>query len=283
MVIQPIYQTLSDFLREPFGSPDPETQRKLTEKYRKNIEKIYVNAAVEYENTFFIHVKIPSESKPGASYDVVIQFLPPDKEVEKAATLENYFVQFFSNSPSFVYRYAVLYKNHGYMIDALQEKMDPNYANALPTKTNANMKLTYDKSLFFACMFLLENRRRYMIKSSLHRMPKMNFRKFIDGITSYQGEKFDYDIYELEANLKDELLQDIQKASKHMKIKPKDRSGSPGILGKKKPLEKIKPKRSTVSTSSFNGMTLKPTVKAKKTGSSGRKLKVQSTRRKSNF
>lgn len=276
------YQTLSQFLREPFGSPDFENQRKLMEKYRKNTTKISVASAFEYEKTFLIHVKIPSESKAGEFYDVVIQFIPGNKEVEKELTLRNYFVQFFSNSPSFIYRYAVLYKNKGYMIDALQEKMDPNYANALPTKTNAGMKLTYDKSLFFACMYLEEHQKRYLTKLFLAKMPKINFRRFLDGITSYQGEKFQYDIYEIEAKLKDELIHDIQTAGRQMTLmpKPKDRSGSPGILDKRKPVAKISPKLHTFSSSSLKGMTLRPAKKAKKTGLVRRKPKVRSTTKK---
>lgn len=275
-----LYQTLSEFLREPFGSPDPENQTRLLKKYREHVGKIKAEACIQYENTYMIHVKIPSESKEGSFYDVVIQFLPSTKEVEKDKTLDRYFVQFFSNSPSFVYKYAVLYKNKGYMIDALQEKMDPNYKDALPTKTNAGMKLSYDKSLFFAGMFLIEKRKWYMEKLVLNRMPKMNFNKFLDGITNYKGEKFDYNIYELESNFKSEILRDIQNAAKHMKLKPKDRSGSPGILPKKKPLSKITPKISTVKSLSTGGMTLSPSRKPKKTGSSSRKPKVRSTRKK---
>lgn len=274
-----LYQTLEEFIGAPFGVPDPDTYKRLSDKYRQNIGKIKLHGCIEYEKTFMLHIKIPSESKPGATYDVVIQFLPGDDSLESESTLNNYYIQFFSNSPSFVYRYAVLYKNKGYMIDALQEKMDPNYADALPTKTNAGMKMTYDKSLFFACVYLLENKKTLLNKTYLKRLPRMNFNRFIDGVTNYNGEKFDFDIYQIEANFKKELVKDLQKAGQHMKLKPKERKGL-GILPRKKPLNKIKPKGNTFNSKSFNGMTLRTTVKPKKTGSANRKPRVLSTARK---
>lgn len=273
----PKFQTLSEYLREPFGSPDTENQKKLHQKYKENSGKIKIVNGLIYENTYMVHIAIPSESQEGKSYDVVIQFLPGSKVIEKEFSLLNYYVQFFSNSPSFVYRYAVLYKNNGYMIDALQEKMDPNYADALPSKTNKEMKLTYDKSLYFACRFLEDHKEEYMVKRFYERFKHVKFQKFLDDITDYKGEKFNFDIYEIESSFKKELIKDIQDAGKHMKLTgPKERKGI-GIIPKKKPISKVKPKLNTFNTTSFGGMSLKPTAKAKTASVVKKKPKVRST------
>ena len=292
-----IYQTLSEFIKMPFGKYDNENYSRLNTKYNSDKSKIKIKNVIEYKDTFMIHLKIPSESKPGEFYDVVIQFLPGDESMKKELTIQNYYIQFFSNSPSFIYRYAVLYKTMGFMIDAFQEKMDQAYANTLPSKTNAEMKLTYDKSLFYACKFLLDNNARYLSKPFLRAMPKVNFHKFVDEVFDYNGNKPNYSIYDLEASFNKELLADIQRAGRHMStrlglpgskkentteskertktstFKPTD-SDNPkqtgihsgnhtGILSKKKPISKIKAKVNTFKTSSIKGMRATPTTPVK--------------------
>ena len=282
-----IYQTLSEFIKTPFGSYDNENYHRLNILYSKSKNAIKVENVLEYKDTFMIHVKIPSESKPGTFYDVVIQFIPTDESEKNSRTLDNYIIQFFSNSPSFIYRYAVLYKTMGFMIDAFQEKMDPKYADTLPTKTNANMKLTYDKSIFLACRYIQDYSNRYMSKPVLRAMPRVNFNQFVDSVVSFEGQKPKYSIYEIEASFNKELIEDIQKVGKHMSIgfkKPQtphktiEREGV-GIVSKKKAITKIKAKTSTFGTSSFGGMKLTPIKKVKKTGTVHRKPKVRSTKK----
>ena len=117
------YQTISEYIRAPFGALDTENKQRLEPKYQENKKKISCKCVCEYEDTYLIHILIPSESREGKNYDVIIQFFTPDKEVKKEDTLNNYLIQFFSNSPSFIYKYAVLYKNKGFMIDSLQDKL----------------------------------------------------------------------------------------------------------------------------------------------------------------
>ena len=181
-VDDPVYQTLSDFLVHPFGVAVTDVGEKLNPKYEKFKSLISVVSYSILDESYYIHVKVPSESQPGKTYDVVIQFMPKTETMEKEQNLNSYVIQFFSNSPSFIYKYAALYKLHGYMIDALQEKLDPNYANALPEKANAKMELMYDKSIYFATKYLFENRLTYLSKSSLRYTKKISFRELVDSI-----------------------------------------------------------------------------------------------------
>lgn len=208
-----IYQNLQDFLFTPFGVADTEEESRLEPKY-----KLYHKAIkfVEYsilDESYYIHLWIPSESDPNKHYDVVIQFFPANEKIAKKDFLNNYFVNFFSNSPSFVYRYAVLYKIHGYMINALQEKMDPEYADKLPESTNKDMKISFDKSLYFACRFLYDNRLVYLSKSTLKIQKKVSFQQLVDNI------QFNKDVLgktgrEIEQKAREEQKKDIKNAEK---------------------------------------------------------------------
>ena len=244
------YQTIGEFLNSPFGSPDQETYAKLEKKYKEAKRPVSVHAYTILDEAYFFYFIIPSESQPDKSYDVVLQFFTNDNDVKKSSSLQNYYIQFFSNSPSFIYRYAVLYKQKGYMIDSLQKKMDPKYADTLPEKTNKDLKLTFDKSLFMACYYLQNDGSTWLDKEFLKKKRKTSMREFLSNIGSFQdvkGEKVVFDVIEITSSLKNELQKDLRKIPKRMKIRkeesPKPRFGV-GIQVKKK-MEKVKPTRST--------------------------------------
>lgn len=244
------YQTIGEFLNSPFGIPDQETYAKLEKKYKEAKRPVSVHAYTILDDAYFLHLKIPSESHQDKSYDVVLQFFTNDNDVKKSSSLQNYYIQFFSNSPSFIYRYAVLYKQKGYMIDSLQKKMDPKYADTLPEKTNKDLKLIFDKSLFMACYYLQNDGSTWLDKDFLKKKRKTSMREFLSNIGSFQdvkGEKVVFDVIEITSSLKNELQKDLRKIPKRMKIRkeesPKPRFGT-GIQVKKK-IEKIKPTRST--------------------------------------
>ena len=110
-------QTLSQFMEAPFGVPNKLKNLKYEDRYQayKKANKIKIDASLELDGDYFIHLKVPSESsEKELMYDVVVQFFDPDDNVKKALDLRGYYVQFFSNSPGFIYKYAALYKLQGY-------------------------------------------------------------------------------------------------------------------------------------------------------------------------
>lgn len=264
-----IYQTLEQFLFTPFGVADTEEEKRLEPKYKvfKNLIKFVEYAMLE--DSYYMHLWIPSESDPQKHYDVVIQFFPTDDNIKKKDFLNNYVVNFFSNSPSFVYRYAVLYKIHGYMIDALQEKMDPAYADKLPESSNKNMKLSFDKSLYFACKFLYDNRLIYLSKSTLKLQKKVPFHTLVDNI------QFNKDVLgksgrEIEQKAKEEQKKDTKDAKEKFDAKAAMRQTDDGVMSaspfvqKRKPLSKKIAKSATTKTP-VNKFVKPVAKKAKKT------------------
>ena len=194
--MQPKYQTLYEFLRTPFGRQDLVQKMEAYDKsYRTYLgtNKIRVVAFTEIEGSYYMHVVVPSESAKTQEYkyDVVIRFFAPTKEIAMQGSLRNYYVQFFSNSPSFIYKYAVLYRNNGALIEFLYDKMNPEYANVLPEKTNASMEISFDKSIYYATKFLSEHKFRYLNKMGVLLQKKRTPKIFFANIRDFETVKLE--------------------------------------------------------------------------------------------
>ena len=191
------YQTIYEFLTNPFRGTN--NVAKLTEydsKYRAFVaaNKISVSAVTEIEKSVYIHVKVPSESQKNENYfyDVVIRFFTEDEMMASQSSLSPYYIQFFSNSPSFMYQYAYLYNKEGFLIEALYDKLDADYIDTPPEKTNAKMTISFDKSIYFACRYLQDNKFRYLTKTSgMFMLKKKPSATFFKEISDFKSVKFD--------------------------------------------------------------------------------------------
>jgi hypothetical protein len=152
------YQTLSEFTMSPFGGKQSVARDKkydtMYQHYKQN-NAVYIKAYTVIEDSWYILVKVPSESQKGLiEYDVVIRFFPETPDIALESHLRNYKIQFFSNSPGFIYQFAYLYYTNGYLIKELYSKADIESISKPPTNANKDMNLTYDKSIYFACKYL---------------------------------------------------------------------------------------------------------------------------------
>lgn len=262
------YQTLEGFLFSPFHKTESHKQKDLDydTKYRSyiNENKISIAGMCEIEDSVFIHVKVPSESQNNYSYDVIIRFFSTDPLIINQNHLRNYYIQFFSNSPSFMYQYAYVYNQEGFLIEALYDKLDPDYIDKPPEKANASMTLSYDKSIYFACRYLSDNKFRYLDKNGVITRKKKPSNKFFRDISDFKSVKFDQYVLAEEKKLSKQL----EKKSPHQK----DKSSSRDRNATKKNASK--------STSQVSSITI---VKKKggksKIVSGGRKAAVRSTKK----
>lgn len=221
------YQTLSEFMRSPFHRTDSmEKDMKYEAKYNEFIRenKIYVAGYMNIEDSYYIHIKVPSESQKAGKYeyDVVIRFFTDDPSVLKSLSLRAYYIQFFSNSPSFIYKYAALYKKEGYLIDLLYNKLDPDYVNVMPEKTNSDMELSYDKSIYFACKFLSAAKFRVLNKGGILLQKKKTPVAFLAGISDFRSVKFDQELLATEKKMQKTLGISEKKAKDKAKSKIPD-------------------------------------------------------------
>lgn len=206
------YQTISEFMRSPFNQftgENMEKSNKYSKAYDEFVRKnrIYVAGYTTIEDSYYIHIKVPSESQKdhGYEYDVVIRFFSDDPEILKQSTLAGYYIQFFSNSPGFIYRYAVLYKEHGFLIEALHEKLDPDFKDKKPEKTNPNMSVSYDKTIYFACKYISERRFRLLNKRGVLIQKKKKPETFFLDIADFRSVKLDRELMKVERDLNKEV------------------------------------------------------------------------------
>ena len=202
------YQTLSQFILAPFNSSsslDRDTKYSVMYQKFSGSNQIRLASTTEIEGAWYYHILIPSESQEGTNYDVVIRFFTDKLHVKAEAHLRNYYIQFFSNSPSFIYQYAYVYNQEGYLIKDLYEKLDADYVNTPPDKTNSTLELTYDKSIYFACRYLASERFKLLSKYGSALFHKKPSNKFFDEIQDFRSKKIEQYIASEERKLKNEL------------------------------------------------------------------------------
>ena len=242
------YQTLSEFLLNPFGTgnnlnKDITYNSKYTAFVTKN--RIRLKAVCEIEGSYYFHITIPSESlkEQNLNYDVVIRFFSDDPKIRNQNSLSAYHIQFYSNSPSFIYKYAYVYNKEGYLIKALYNKLDADYLDVPPSKTNSDLKIYYDKSIYFACRYLNETASRNLTKTGPAIRRKINQDKFFKGIADFRTIKFTQELVAQEKKLLKEVESDGKERSITVdidKVNDDKKVGLKTITGKK-----IMPKMST--------------------------------------
>ena len=212
------HQTLREFIESPFGNPDNQKRLQYEDRYQKykRNNKIRVEATLEIDKNYFIHLKVPSESQKGTTvyYDVVVQFFTTNSEVEKELNLRNYYVQFFSNSPGFVYQYATLYRIEGYLIETLTDKFTPGALEVLPDKANKDYKLYYDSTIYYACRYLQDNRMVILGKLNFKIFRRKTTENFFKDIQSFEYVNLDRDISKLEQGIREEIAKDTALSKK---------------------------------------------------------------------
>lgn len=208
-------QSLQEFIDSPFGSDVPvKVKDDLEKKYKdfmtKNGRFMKAKESCIIGNIYYINIIIPSESNKGNDhYNVIFQFIPFDKNDEKESTVYNYQVKFFSNSPSFMYQYAYLYKRAGILIDDenIGNKVDKEYIFTPPLRSNIGMNLYYDKTIFYALKFILSHK-DYLIKDSWLRRMNVNIKKFSNNVLDFSTIKSNI-TPEKKTNNKEDIKKDI--------------------------------------------------------------------------
>ena len=255
------FQTLNEFILNPFGNGKDDKRLSLEQEYTKIKKQIRVIGYSQVDDDALIHIKIPSTSKQGQMYDVVILFFTDDNSVKKELTVKNYYIKFFSNSPSFIYKYAALYNKHGFLIDMLYDKLDKGYIDKLPDKTNSNHDMYYDKSIYCACRLLQENSFSNLNKVGIAFKHMVKPEKFLAGIGSFENVKFGNELKDLDKSINNEL--------KKKKVEKKNLRTS----GKKLPTSStVKSKQSITHVT--------PSAKITKKSRVAKKIAGKTTRRK---
>lgn len=129
-------------------------------KNKKIVMKIYTS-----NEDVYYHLLIPTESEEKENtYDVIVKFKATEQSNLLDKSYKQYDIEFFSNCPSFTYTYAYVAKLNGILIPEFSDKYDEITLSMPPVSRNPGLTFGYEKSVYFACKFLLSNN-QFLLKS----------------------------------------------------------------------------------------------------------------------
>ena len=115
------------------GSATNSMIKLVKEDYKRRFDTLYLRESAmvvhklykeEKTGSYYVYVKMPSESTKGFFYDVVIEFRP--SKLQKLVfndDLNKFNVKFFTNDPAFLFTYAYAFNKAGLIIDWLKPKL----------------------------------------------------------------------------------------------------------------------------------------------------------------
>jgi len=246
-----IPQTLKNFIENPNGAGSTALGNKkllrddLNRRYLKLTQKKKITVDIYRDKEeYYFHFKIPSETERSNTYDVVLYFTMGDDKLKYDNFINNYYVLFFSNCPSFIYTFAYAYNMYELLIPHLKNKYDHIVLNQNPIIRNPGEIINYDKSIYFACHFIQENR-KYLNKQNLNTMAKpFNNKQFNDIIR--HSDKIIIETKKENNRIHNEKQQLKEKDVKRNKLARVTNKISKTIH-KIEPMKKITPRKSNIN------------------------------------
>lgn len=161
--------TLEQYIVNPMGKNNAVMSGALRETLKRQYDLKFHNLLLrengkidytvykdETKNTFYFHIKIPSETVENFYYDVIFKFFADEEIKDGGRNFAKYYVQFFSNDPSFVFTYAHTFMKNGLFIKELAPKMSKEAIKNRAVEKNPQDLNGYVKSIYFAYVFLKE-------------------------------------------------------------------------------------------------------------------------------
>lgn len=241
-----------DFIVTPYGKgvtainnralrQELETRYRGLDKYGKSVK---VDKVYKHNDSYYIHIHVPSESERQNFYDVVIKFIPNSvTKSTKPRFIFNYDMELFSNCPSFTYTFAHVYKKFGIICNELVDKYEDEVFKNKPETKNPYFVINYDKSIYFALHFLDKNM-SYLTVANLEYLSRNNSLKtLIKNVRTTKEIKKDYEDAVIELRKQKE-----EKENKRKNIK-KEIDKKISITNKRESSSHvIKPKKANTAT-----------------------------------
>ena len=153
--------TFDKYIDNPSGGAAVYTNRQMyKDLYKAKFDKILLREGgkVNYtiyrsndaQDSYYIHMKIPSEVIDKFYYDVVVRLYTKDNALKASVRMRNYKVQFYSNDPAFVYTHAHAFAKNNLFIEDLKPRMTRESLNSVAKVRNPKDNVWYVKSIFFA-------------------------------------------------------------------------------------------------------------------------------------
>lgn len=153
------------YIDNPSGGSSVVTNRRMyKELYTSKFNAVLVREQrkidfwVYHDNdntdSYYIHMKIPSEVIPEFYYDVVVKLYTTVSSKKSSTSLRQYAVAFYSNDPAFVYTFAHSFAKNKLFIKDLEPKMSRLALRTRAKTRNPKDNVWYVKSLYFAYLVM---------------------------------------------------------------------------------------------------------------------------------
>lgn len=107
---------------------------------------------------FIIHFKHKSEhDKYNVEYDTILQLSPPEDSDKTERFISNYTVKMYSNIPSFMFIYAYVVNQNGWLIPEFKDHVSKKALEDEPSVRNPDEQMGFEKSIFFTAYFIRKN------------------------------------------------------------------------------------------------------------------------------
>ena len=192
--------TVSSFLSNPTGDAGTNTQARklvLTDMEKKlygleSMGKLFKPQFFKAGTSLFAKVTVPSETFDTFGYDVIIEF---EEYSSDTTTLNSNLIRFFSNSPSFVYTYAHVFKEFGILVEPLIKRYPTAVFKEIPDTRNPSFMTFYEKSITMALLYLrnhdLLSKRKY--SSMIKNIP---LAKLKDYVAASEDKELEYKMHQ---------------------------------------------------------------------------------------
>lgn len=164
--------TLGEYLANPYGKGSnvaPTTmirdnvERELREAYPEPIQhSVYKTKDAQ----LIIHCKLPSRTKKGVHYDVVIELDCTSLDDNSKVSIGRLPFKVFSNSPSFYYTYAKVFEERGLFCTWLKRKYERKIMRKDPNVRNPARIVGYERTVY-TCMWYIFQKLRGVHASEL--------------------------------------------------------------------------------------------------------------------
>ena len=229
--------TMENFLKNPTGKYSAGFARRdliianLEQRYQMllAISKTFNFKVFMDEDDYVFYFKIPSETFTNQLlyYDVVIRFVCSNPGLLKpTASINGYHVNVFTNSPDFTFTYAYLYNQDGVVDPKMKRKIGSKALNNPPVVKNPYGIYGFEKSVYYALLFIKRN--RYTLKSEIEKVidTKMSYSKLYSQIKSTDEKYKEYNMMKLKEKQ--------AKAKEKKKKNAEKRTNMKGYSSKKK-------------------------------------------------
>ena len=234
-------RTFNGYMDNPSDGMSVFTMRSMYRNmYRKKFDELMVREQGKIffkiyrfddgPDTRYILFKIPSESVPGLYYDTVVKLWAKDNTAKNEANLRNYFVQFYSNDPAFVFTFAYSFNRNHLFMKELSGKMSKIALTQPAQIKNPKNEVWYVKSLVFA-YYAMERYHLFDKPMNNSLSVKYNQQEFMGMVASVEQKATDRE--RLLTEIKTKEKREKEKARREKELERKQFSVSGNITATK--------------------------------------------------